>query len=66
MDDAQPPEIRRIVIGARLPELDAEIEVIEREIRIKKQILLRLRLLESDYLIEAAAIDRQWGTCRAK
>lgn len=63
--NTQPPEIRRIVIDKRLPAVEAEIARIEREIRIKRQILLRLRLMESDYLIERAAIDRQWGRERS-
>lgn len=55
------PEIRRIVIAARLPALEREIAALEEEVRIRKQILSNLRCQENDYIIEEAAIDRNWG-----
>lgn len=57
----QPPEIRRVAIASRLPVVEKEISDLETEILIKQMILHNLRLQESDYLIEAAAIDRHWG-----
>lgn len=63
LEDAvkQPPEIRRIAISYLLPVIETQIKSLEAEILIKQRILLNLRLQESDFLIEAAAIDRHWG-----
>ena len=57
-DQTQMPEYRRIVVSHRLRSLEAKIQDLEQEIKLRNDLLINLVWQQSEYIIEDAALQR--------